>query len=92
MHLLSTLYNVKLTTDMELGGNISYPLFYGDHIKIKKNLLVMWLEALHFPRSLLTSTTHIDLNSDLRQSCNRYESFDIRAILCTCYVICDDEN
>lgn len=75
---------------MELGGNISYPLFYGDHIK--KNLLVMWLEALHFPRSLLTSTTHIDLNSDLRQSCNRYESFDIRAILCTCYVICDDEN
>lgn len=52
----------------------------------------MWLEALHFPRSLLTSTKHIDLNSDLRQSCNRYESFDIRAILCTCYVICDDEN
>lgn len=52
----------------------------------------MWLEALHFPRSLLTSTTHIDLNSDLRQSCNRYESFDIRAILGTCYVICDDEN
>lgn len=23
---------------MELGGNISYPLFYGDHIKIKKKL------------------------------------------------------
>lgn len=93
MHLLSTLYNVKTYNRYGVGGKhfLSFVLWRPYKNKTK-NLLVMWLEALHFPRSLLTSTTHIDLNSDLRQSCNRYESFDIRAILCTCYVICDDEN
>lgn len=93
MHLLSTLYNVKTYNKYGVGGKhfLSFVLWRPYKNKTK-NLLVMWLEALHFPKSLLTSTTHIDLNSDLRQSCNRYESFDIRAILCTCYVICDDEN
>lgn len=93
MHLLSTLYNVKTYNRYGVGGKhfLSFVLWRPYKNK-NKNLLVMWLEALHFPRSLLTSTTHIDLNSDLRQSCNRYESFDIRAILWTCYVICDDEN